>query len=364
MKLETQAKMEAEQNLTGTVSGERNFGLDLVRAAAVMLVLAVHFFLNGGFYEAPMQGVGMAVSAVVRMMCMTCVPLFLLLTGYLCVGRSWSSGYYKKIVPILLTYLVAGGICLCYRGVFGGARLTPGMVLAQYLNFQAAPYGWYVEMYVGLFLLSPFVNGAWRALTPQGQRAMMLTLVGLTALPATANVVGHIFPDWWMGIYPLAYYVVGAWLREHPLRVGGGWLLTGWLGLAAAVALLRFGVAHGAPFGWSTITDWSSLFVLGESICLFSLLRRRTGAGCPSALRRWIKWIARLSFPMYLVSFVSDQILYPPLIAAVPDVAWRTVYLPLVVLAGVICSGVLALGVDKIVGALLRMIPRRAIVEK
>ena len=343
----------------GGEAPERNFGLDLVRAAATVLVLAVHFFLNSGFYDLPLQGAGMAAGAAARMACMTCVPLFMLLTGYLCVRRQWSPGYYWKLAPILLTYLVAGAVCQVYEKFALGLPVTLKYVAVHYLSFSAAPYGWYVEMYIGLFLLSPFVNAAWGALGPRGRRALCLTLVAMTALPMAANLPGQILPDWWTGIYPLTYYVLGAWLREHPVKWKSGWLLAGWLGLAAGTGLLRFALAHGQNFGYAAVSDWGSLLVLGESVCLFSLLRRGTGARCPRAVRWCVHRVAKLSLAIYLISYITDQIIYPLLREAVPDPVGRLAFLPVMVAVSLVCSGLLGQGVEWISAALLRLLPRR-----
>ena len=94
---------------------QRNYGIDLTRAVAISFVLAVHSFLYNGFYSEPLQGIGMAAGTILRMAFISAVPLFLILTGYLCVGRTWSRGYYRKLLPVLLTYLLASAVCLAFR---------------------------------------------------------------------------------------------------------------------------------------------------------------------------------------------------------------------------------------------------------
>lgn len=108
------AAQKEVREMSETVN-KRSFGLDLVRAAAGVLVLSVHFFLNNGFYQTPAAGGTMLLACMARMLCMTCVPLFLVLTGYTCIHREWSKAYYRKLLPVLLTYLGASGICLVFR---------------------------------------------------------------------------------------------------------------------------------------------------------------------------------------------------------------------------------------------------------
>lgn len=62
---------------------QRAFAPDCIRAAALVLVLTVHFFLHSGFYHKPLQGVGMMLSSVIRMACLPRTPVCFLAGGCL-----------------------------------------------------------------------------------------------------------------------------------------------------------------------------------------------------------------------------------------------------------------------------------------
>ena len=335
----------------------RRFDLDLIRACAAVLVLAVHFFLNTGFYRFPMQGGGMFLSTVLRMACTTCVPLFMLLTGYLCSLQQWSWRYYRRLLPILLTYLFAALACLGFRIFARYEAMSLLGVLRRILDFSAAPYAWYVEMYIGLFLLIPFLNALWGALEQKPKMVLLLSLTVMTSLPAITNLFGQILPDWWCGMYPLTYYMVGAWLREHPIRIKRRWLFAGWILLSLAVAAIRFVLNHGGIFVWSKLSDWESIFVLAEAVCLFSLLLQCKGERCPNAVRWCIGRIARLALPIYLVSYITDQTIYPPLCAAFPTMTSQLPFMPLMVVLSLLISGIMAQLIDWIVGAMMKLVP-------
>lgn len=335
----------------------RAFGPDVVRASAAVLVLAVHFFMNTGFYGQPLVRKGMLLSAAARMACMTCVPLFLLLSGYLCGSRRWSRGYLRGLLPVVSVYLVSAVVCLAFRMLWGGEEISPPGFVRRVLDFSAVPYAWYVEMYLGLYLLMPFVNAAWNGLEEEGRRALTAVLIALTALPALTNLAGQLLPDWWTGLYPLTYYVVGLRLRERPIRARGAALLAGWLGLGALTALLRWVMAHGGCFVWAAVSDWGSVLVLGETVCLFSLLLRCTGEGWPSPLRWLVRRAAKLSLPIYLMSYLTDQLIYPPLTAAGLTPGKRLLLLPVMTAVSLAVSGVMAQCVDTAAAALRGLLP-------
>lgn len=61
----------------------RDLGLDITRIIAFASVPSVHFFLNSGFYDTPVLGEKMYIMVIFRTLFMICVPLFMLLSGYL-----------------------------------------------------------------------------------------------------------------------------------------------------------------------------------------------------------------------------------------------------------------------------------------
>ena len=325
---------------------ERDFSMDAVRAGAVILVIAVHFFLYTGFYELPLSGPTMALCAWLRMLFMSSVPLFLLLSGYFCVRRRWSKRYLLGLAPILLTYVICGVLCRLFMRFSMHDRTELRVLLLCFLDFSAAPYGWYVEMYLGLYLLMPLLNAGWQGLRDGGRSAALISLLVLTALPTVTNLNCQILPDWWLRLYPITYYLLGCRLRESPklIRKTPGWaLLLGWFALAAAAAAMHWRLLpDGSAFEWAAYVDYSSPFVVGASVCAFSLLGRARDSGVPRALRFAVTLVARLSLPIFLLSYMFDSLFYPLLNGKVELLKWRLPFLPLTVAAVLICSTLLA----------------------
>lgn len=342
------------------INQQRDFGLDVVRAAAGVLTLSVHFFLNNGFYDTPVEGKTMLASCMIRMLCMSCVPLFLLLTGYTCIGRKWSKGYYRKLLPVLATYVLAGAICMVFRATVRGNGFTFWEAVTEFTTYNATPYGWYIEMYIGLFLLSPFISAAWHALEDGGKKALVFTLMGLTALPGLVNHSVPIVPEWWVGIYPLTYYVLGAWLREHPVKFKRWKLLLGWIVVAAAMGVKGYFTAEGGAYVQMLEDKWGSFALTVQAVLLFSCLRQCGDQSVPRPVRWLVQRVAKLALPMYLISFIPDWIIYPLLTMAEPVAGRRILWMPLVVPVVVLCSMVLAQLVDWAAEAVMRLVPTKA----
>jgi len=199
------AVIEAGRSLTekemepmeATKKRTRDLNLDLIRGIAAFLVLSVHFFLNGGYYGADMVGKKMLLLTVVRTGFMVCVPLFLLLSGFLCHRKKWSGRYYLGVFRVLFTYGFATLVCLIFRCIRQGVPFSVTWAVKGLLDYTGSPYAWYIEMYLGLFLLIPFLNAMYHGLDSQKKKlALVLTLAALTALPAFCNRNHLLLPDW------------------------------------------------------------------------------------------------------------------------------------------------------------------------
>lgn len=343
------------------MSKQRTYGIDLARAVAICFVLAVHSFLYNGFYEHPLQGISMAGGTILRMAFISAVPLFLLLTGFLCINRRWSKGYYRKLLPVLLVYLLACAVCLLVQRFWVGETISVLGAFRRILDFSAAPYGWYVEMYIGLFLIMPFLNAGWHALDDGKRKVLVITLTAMTALPTLINLVYQIIPDWWTGMYPLTYYFLGAWLREHPIQAKRRWLFLGWIGIAAVVGLVYY-VLHQVIRPGQVFYSWdynyrASLLTLVQTVGLFSCLRQFDGSRTPTPVKWCVNRVAKITLPIHLISYVTDVLIYPVLCRLVPTVALRICLLPVVVLLHLTISGIMAQVIDWASNCIMKLVP-------
>lgn len=89
---------------------KRDIGLDLTRIIAFIQVPCIHFLFKIKYYNQAIVGERMYLMTFIRVMFMTCVPLFMLLTGYLSSEKKVEIApkpllkYYSRLIPILLTY--------------------------------------------------------------------------------------------------------------------------------------------------------------------------------------------------------------------------------------------------------------------
>ena len=210
---------------------ERKPGLDLIRCLGLLLVVTFHSYLNNGYYFESQRGIWMILAGGSRWFSTACNGLFLMLTGWLKSQSTDVKSCWRGIPGVLTGYLLAALISIPVRHFLLGDRKDLGTWISLFFQFRGIYYGWYVEMYVGLILLAPFVNKLLHALDKTELILGAAIMVLLTALPG----VHWIFPDYWRDMYPLTYYLLGALIRRLDLRIPTLW---GVLGAAATAFTL------------------------------------------------------------------------------------------------------------------------------
>lgn len=341
----------------------RNSALDITRIVALFSVISVHFFLNNGFYSEPMFGKRMLVMTVMRSAFMICVPLFIMLTGYLMSRKTLSRGYYHGIVKTLGIYLLASLACAIYKIVNFGYK--PTWMIWGVFDYTTANYAWYIEMYIGLFLLIPFLNLAYNNLPSRKSKLVLLvTLIGLTSLPSIVNIYNFTVegwwktpylsveyrkfaPDWWTRIYPLTYYFLGAYLREFPLKLKQWQKLLCWFGCIVVFGLFNYYRSQYGFFAWSQYNDWQGMPNLVMTFFAFSFLSSIKTERYPNPVKRVLMVVSDLCLGGYLVSYIFDNLYYPVLAEIEPRMThrleWYVVIVPAVFLSSLALSGVLNL---------------------
>ena len=141
---------------------EREFGADVVRILAVCLVFWLHFYLRNGFYYTPVDNLAGFIAVAFRRVFMCCIPLFLILTGYLKCGKPWKWSGYCSILPILTSYMLISMVHLLYKILIKKEIKPVSEWIQDFLGFRLANYGWYIGMYIGLFLLCPLMVRLWQ----------------------------------------------------------------------------------------------------------------------------------------------------------------------------------------------------------
>lgn len=343
----------------------RDPAMDIIRLFALFCVISVHFFYNNGFYQTPVIGMRMYIMMIIRNFFMISVPLFLLLSGYLMGDKRPNAAYFRGIGKTLLTYLLASIACMLYRVAERGASYTLTEAIIAITGFTGAQYSWYVEMYIGLYLMIPFLNVLYDGLETKKQKQILLAVFlflssghsvlnifrfsdpGWLLEPTRSAAYHPLVPDWWMNIYPIAYYFIGRYLRQYPLNMPRWKQIFSILLVAVGVGCFNIYRSYGVKFVWGIWQGWYGLPNIALAVLVFDLLAHLPCKNIKPGMQKLLKTLSGWTFGAYLVSWIFDQEFYPRLISAVPEMPKRLesflLIVPTVFLCSLLLSGLLEL---------------------
>ena len=335
---------------------QRNASLDVLRILAFLFVVGVHACLEGGFYYLRVTGPAIIPWIVLRVIFMCCVPLFMMLSGYLTLDKTWDRAYYLRLGRVVFVYVAACLVCRGYQCWYYQEAPDVRELLFDILDFDAAPYSWYVQMYLGLALLFPFFNVLWKGLDSQKKhRALVWSLVILTTLPSLLNTYNlsvadwwkHpstsdeyqlLISDWWQCLYPVTYYFLGAYLKTYPPKKRPWQYALGGVGAVAVFGAYNVYRSWGSGFVWAGFNEYYGFQSLLVSWLIFAFWLRVPCQRLPQWARRVLGILSPLTLGAYLVSWCFDQWLYPALESHFYPIAQRFAYYPLCIAISAIGS--------------------------
>lgn len=290
---------------------KRIIGLDFIRSAAILFVLSNHFFGNTSFHKDLFESsLSTFVQMTVYPIFLTGVPLFIILTGYLNVNKIVSKHYYKGCIRVLFAYLLFSIVTILFRIFYLHESLTCRQWVGEFPRFHAIPYGWYIEMWIGLFLLTPFLNLLYKAIPTKRQKEIwLLTLFVLTAVPNLFNRFGfHLVPGFWNSCFPLLYFYIGSYLSEYKPYFEKRKL--GFILLLLCLINPIFNILFRDNQTFVLIAgDPSGAIEAMISIIFFLMFYQIDFSS--SIIRKSLTRISLLSLDMYLCCYIFDALVYP-----------------------------------------------------
>lgn len=335
---------------------KRNYTLDLIRIIALLFIICVHSLGRMGFYNEVVLGKKMFVMCVLRSLFITCVPLFLMLTGYLMNQKTLSKKYYKGIIKTVTIYIFCSVVYLLFQKIYLHQEISFIPFIQNVLAYVGTPYAWYIELYIGLFLLIPFLNIIFNNLKKKSDcQKLLITLFCLVGLPAIINIFRFdslswwlnpqssrayfkIIPSWWTNLYPLFYYFLGAYLSKYKIKLDAKLNIILLISSILLDGLFNYYRSFNGGFIWATWNNYYSGFVMCTAFLTFNLLLKIKLNFKSKLLGRVFKTLSDASLGAYLISVIFDTIYYERLCKLVLPVKARFIYAPLMVLLVFISS--------------------------
>lgn len=363
--IKTPEKPIQNKSLSSENSVQRNFNLDIIRILAFICIPATHFFLYTGFYSIPVVSPYMIILLCIRNFFVCCVPVFMILTGYLQSAKDFTPNkkYYSKAFKFLIPYFIVCVLTLVLDVLLH--KNTPSVieVIKGFTTYTG--YTWYVEMYLGIFLLIPFLNKLYNALNKKQEKILLGILITLTLLPTVVNTYSFtsgtwffypsgsserlkIIPDFFKQLYPFTYYFTGAYLRRHKEEIKWSAKKAFLILMGAFIAVSAYCIVRN--YGYNpAIYTWvgnNSFLIYTLAVLFFIFVMSINFKNVSEKRRKFIGRISDLTFSAYICSYLADEVVYIILKKHTDTFSQRILTYPLTVSVIIICSLIMAFFVD------------------
>ncbi len=293
-------------------------GLDILRTIAIVFVMLTHLinYRYLGIINSQIGSVQWYICALARFSVILSIPIFLLLSGYLLSSRRPGRSHAAAVIPVMLSWLVLSlATTFAERFLFGAGDVRIIHAILKIFSFNYG-YTWYVEMYLCLYLVMPYLNLLFDRLERRGQRQLIAVLALLTLVPEVlksfklAEVYLDILPDYFGACYAVTFFLIGGYIARYKPRPRAIYCI----GTVAAILILEIALyryfSHDGQAAWWLFKEYNTLTHVIAAVALFLLFYRVERL--PAVLALPLKEISVCSFEMYLISYLTDRIFYTP----------------------------------------------------
>ncbi len=228
---------------------ERSWGIEVLRILSALMVITLHVLGQGGIYTSAGTAQNMAaqpgnyaIAWFFEAGAMLAVNLFALISGYVGATSEYKPGSYLRrwvtvsfwgvTIVALFAFVPAlfEGIAKALAVILPGTSVSFKLPLINADHFLKAAFPllskqyWYFNAYTLAFFFSPVLN---LFLQKASKREIKLTLIGiigvLSLLPTLNNRDLFVTSNGYSGIWLMALYLVGGYIRLYPPKKVSKW---------------------------------------------------------------------------------------------------------------------------------------------
>lgn len=286
------------------VTKQRNTNLDLLRIVSMLLIVFLHSIDHSGVLENA-ENCGAGMYFYVRFtyaLCQVCVNIYIMLSGYFMIHSTFRLHKLTALWMEAAFYSIVLKLLFMVTGQENFSVLSLASCLFPILTGRY----WFLTIYAGMYLISPFLNVLIRALDRKQHGLLNLCLFVIMSLWSSIHpaISGMNSGGGWGLAWFVVLYITAAWFRLYytpnwkPMR----WLL-GYTAIPLLIAALQvaarewdIGIMQKILSNWFRY-DSAPAYLMTLSLFVGFLNIEVRGAG----LSRRICTVAPLTLGVYLI---------------------------------------------------------------
>lgn len=305
------------------IQSGRQSNFELMRIVSMFFVVMWHLILHSGLYELP--GVIHLVLEFFVLLGVVHINSFVLVTGYFqCEKKfSWRKFWYLflevwfyKVLFVIIFYFV------------GGYEISKLELVKELLPIDMRDY-WYVNCYLVLYLLSPWLNKLIMVMEKKEYfRLLVMGFVVFAVIPLVTNQQ-TVMNDGYTVIHFLYMYLIGGYLKRYPvwesyyfvnwsrkklqlffLMISLGCLVINFMSLQFSHCLMGYDNSFIRELGSYLFNNnrlYSNPVVIGQSIGYFLYFAMLKFSN------KRVNWVSKVTLDVYLIheNYYMLAFIYP-----------------------------------------------------
>lgn len=196
---------------------QRQSNFELLRIICMIFIIAHHYACHGGVYYSISEGNTLYTASMLMTLGKVGVDIFVLITGYFMVESTFKITRIVKLELAVLFYSIAWFIiAVNILKIETVSYLSVRDAILPSLVNKSSLY-WFVPCYMGLQLLSPFINRL-IAVINQKQFQLLLSIFGFFTCIVPSVLQSKPWYDGIMFLFVLLY-LVGAYINKYGIHI-------------------------------------------------------------------------------------------------------------------------------------------------
>lgn len=307
---------------------KRNANFELLRVVSMMMIVMLHLLGNdhGNVLSKTQEfSAAWVLTWGLEALCTVAVNCYVLLSGYFLVGAKDLEDidpngkplrfHWRKVLDICVTVWFYTFVFFIIGYVLGWVGVSRTSLLHLVTPITGRTY-WFVSVYLGMYILSPYINKLIKSLSEIAHRRLILVCIALfsvlpTILPIydTFQSGGGIGLVWFVVLYLIASYlrlygIGGLWIRleKWRSRQWGLAYLVVTLGILTSKIVISVVTQKllGHTTGTSILYQYYTPTCLLSAVCLFMTFKHMNLTG-ESMVGRLILLLSPLMFGVYII---------------------------------------------------------------
>lgn len=250
---------------------KRKSNLELLRIISMCGIIVMHYCgMGGAIHHNLFPSFSWLFTHVVNSLAIPCVNCFVLITGYFMIDKSSFS--LRKIIELLIITVLYGGISYLIILYVGGNSITIKGVFESIFPFIIGKR-WFVESYIILLLLIPFINKTLRDLERFQYRILLIIQLSIFSVWYSIGLSAPLLDDGYGVINFITLYMIGGYINHNKEDKFLNWKKEQYLGIYIISAVITFVFSYFInPYGYAFFTN-----IIGASALFIAFLKWNIG---------------------------------------------------------------------------------------